>query len=373
MSDAFRTSDEFDEHAHQLYTEGRYDEAIAVLKEGLALYPDSVELHVGSGYAYLAREDVPWARRAFEHALVLDPDHEDALAGLGEVLLKLGERPLAMEQFDRILTLGLQDDHELMLQVGRALFREGMLASALRFFDLAAIADPESPDAAACLGYTCHRLGKEGDAFYWIRRALELDPRYTEARIYLANTLYDRGETEAALRQLEKTLPEDHYDELALWRIVELKKAIYRLPEDDPELQPWYGRLGEIAGQPDAVDELLAEIEALQSDGTIRDPTQLELFGTLLSELHAMQRRPGGGADAHIVTTLAGHALRGTWDEILSQLKESDAAWAHATMAEFMAGLARMGRTETGIVIPVTDAEAFIRGSAEAGVVRIIQ
>jgi hypothetical protein len=38
-----------------------------------------------------------------------------------------------------------------------------------------------------------------------------------------------------------------------------------------------------------------------------------------------------------------------------------------------MAGQARRGQTETGIVIPVTDAEAFIRGSAEAGVLRIIQ
>jgi hypothetical protein len=38
-----------------------------------------------------------------------------------------------------------------------------------------------------------------------------------------------------------------------------------------------------------------------------------------------------------------------------------------------MAGLARRGRAETGVVIPVTDAEAFIRGSAEAGVLRIIQ
>ena len=30
-------------------------------------------------------------------------------------------------------------------------------------------------------------------------------------------------------------------------------------------------------------------------------------------------------------------------------------------------------RSETGVVIPTTDAEAFIRGSAEAGVLRIMQ
>ena len=39
---------------------------------------------------------------------------------------------------------------------------------------------------------------------------------------------------------------------------------------------------------------------------------------------------------------------------------------------EFMALLARRGKEETGVVIPLTDPEAFIKGSAEAGVLRII-
>ncbi|HSR15735.1 MAG TPA: tetratricopeptide repeat protein, partial [Gemmatimonadales bacterium] len=82
MSDAFLSSDEFDEQAHQLYNEGRYDEALTILTEGLSLYPNAVELHVGSGYAQLAREEYAWARRGFETALTLEPDHEDALAGL---------------------------------------------------------------------------------------------------------------------------------------------------------------------------------------------------------------------------------------------------------------------------------------------------
>lgn len=54
-------------------------------------------------------------------------------------------------------------------------------------------------------------------------------------------------------------------------------------------------------------------------------------------------------------------------------MKAADREWADASLAEFMVGLAHRGRAETGVVIPVTDAEAFIRGSAEAGVLRIIQ
>ncbi|HEU4649617.1 MAG TPA: tetratricopeptide repeat protein [Gemmatimonadales bacterium] len=376
MSDAFRSSDDFDEQAHQLYNEGRYDEALALLHEGVSLYPNAVELHIGMAYAYLAREEFAWSRRSFERALAIDPDHEDGLAGMGETLLKLGERNGALRAFERIVILGFRDDHELMLQVGRALFREGLIAPAQRFFEFAANAHPDSSDPAACLGYACHRLGNDSGALFWLRRALELDPEFTEARIYLANMLYDRGESEAALHHLERTKPEDHFDELGIWRMLELKKSIYRLRDEDPELQPWLQRLNEVAGEPDAIDLLLAEVEAQQPDGSTRDPHQLELFGTLLTELHAMQKRPGQaghGGEQHTIGTLSGLTLKGTWEEILVQMKAADREWADASMAEYMQDLARRGRAETGVVIPVTDAEAFIRGSAEAGVLRIIQ
>jgi hypothetical protein len=117
---------------------------------------------------------------------------------------------------------------------------------------------------------------------------------------------------------------------------------------------------------------LLAEVEAQSADGGVRDPHQLELFGTLLSELHAMQKKPGQG-ESHMVMTLAGHSIRGTWEEILQQMKAADREWAQGSMTDFMASLARRGQAETGVVIPTTDPEAFIRGSAEAGVLRIVQ
>lgn len=371
MSEPFLSSDDYDEQAHQLYNEARYDEALTLLREGLSLYPHAVELHVGLAYAHLAREEFAWAARAFETAIALDPDHEDALAGFGEVLLKLGRQEQALAQFERILTLGFDDDCELMLQLGRACFREGLHQSAYRFFELSVQGAPDLPEPAACAGYASHRLGLEAQSIYWLRRALENDPEYAEARIYLANLLYDKGEYSAALHQLERTQPEEHFDELGLWRYIELRKEALHLPDDDPELAPWLARLGDLAGEPDALEMLLSEIESLAPDGSVRDPAQLELFGTLLTELAAMQKRPMTG-EGHAIATLNGRTFRGTWDEILDQMKESEPEWAHRTMGEFMQSLAERGRTETGIQIPVTSAEEFIVKSAEAGVLRII-
>ncbi len=372
MSDRFLSSDEYDELAHRLYNQGRYDDALDLLKAGVSLYPQHTELHVGMAYAYLVREEYAWARSSFERALSLDPDHEDALAGHGETLLKIGRRAEALEDFEHIVALGFADDHDLMLQVGRALFRDGLVAQAERYFDFAVTTHPESADASACVGYASHRLGREDAALFWLRRALSLAPRHAEARIYLANLLYDRGETAAALHHLELTAPEDHFDDLALWRAIELKKACGQLSDSDPALRPLFERLAELTGTPDAVDLLLAEIESHHLDGVVRDPHQLELFGALVSELQSMQRR-GGSGDIHLVATLSGHLFKGTWEEILFQMKLADGDAASDSVREFMARVARRGQAETGVVIPVTGAEAFIRGSAQAGVLRIIR
>ena len=97
MLEPFWSSDEFDERAHQLYNEGQYEEAVELLRQGLSMYPDAVELHVGMGYARLAREEFAWARRAYTAALGREPDHEDALAGLGEILLKIGRPAEGLE------------------------------------------------------------------------------------------------------------------------------------------------------------------------------------------------------------------------------------------------------------------------------------
>ncbi len=369
MSDSFLSSDEYDERAHQLYNEGQYDEAIDILREGLSLYPHAVELHVGMGYARLAREEFAWARRAFDEARGLDPDHEDTLAGLGEVLLKFGERAAALACFDRVLALGFQDDHDLMLQIGRALFREGALDHARRFFEGALRAHPDSADAAACVGYAAHRLADEGGSLHWLRRALELDPGLGEARIYLANLLYDRGEYEATLFHLERTGPEEHYDALAIWRLIELKKSVYRLPDDDPELVPWNERLTELAGDAAPEDLLLSEIEAMGPDGQIRDPRQLELFGTLLTELQGMKNTVG---EIHRVSTVTGSTYVGTWEEIVQQMKDDAAEWVAGSLEEYMAASAKRWRKQTGVAIPATDPESFLRASADAGVLRIL-
>lgn len=369
MPSPFLSSEEYDERAHQLYNEGNYDEALETLREGLALYPSAVELHVGVGYARVAREEFVWARKSFEEALVLDPEHEDALAGLGETLLKFGQTAAALKTFRRILELGYHDDVELMLQVGRAMFRDGLVADAKEFFDTAARQAPGNAEVVAMVGFTEHRLGRDDAAIATLRRALQLDPDHAEARIYLANVLYDRGEFEAALYHLDRTSPDDHWDELGIWRLIELKKSTYRLSDDDPVLSPWDDRLNELGEETDAIDDMLGEIE--QAAAGRAEPEargQLELFGALLADLGGQKL----AAAVHNVIGRDGRRYDGTWDDIVSQMRVASTL-ATRSMQEFMQSEARRGFSLTGLLISTADAESFLRGSADAGLLRIVR
>ena len=151
---------------------------------------------------------------------------------------------------------------------------------------------------------------------------------------------------------------------------MELKKSIYRLPSDDPELIPWAERLADLLAAADPVDQLLMDIEATQPDGTRRDPMQLELFSTLLTELQGMRRR---AAEDHRVTTSDGVSYAGTWEEIVLQMKTDDPYWARRPIGDYMVQAARRGQAQSGVAIPVTDAESFVRGSEAAGLLTIVK
>jgi tetratricopeptide (TPR) repeat protein len=391
MPTPFLSSEEYDERAHQLYNEGQYDEALSVLREGLTLYPTSVELHIGVGYARLAREEFAWARRSFEEALVLEPEHEDALAGLGEALLKFGLEEAALRCFRRTLELGYADDLDLMLQIGRALFREASLrdrrelfAVSQEFFEVAVQQAPDSAEAIACVGYAQHRLGEDDAAIATLRKSLQADNEHAEARIYLANILYDRGDYEASLYHFERTSTEDHWDELGIWRLIELKRAAYKLEEHDDDLKPWEERLTELGGELDDIDELFIEVDgaAANESGEVEVARgQLELFGTLLSSLaDAKAEDEVASAEVdlgvHSILTREGRRLTGSWEDIVRSMRDADAESGQdgdVTLREYMTRVAKLAYRETGVRVPSHDAELFVRGSADAGMLRIVR
>jgi Flp pilus assembly protein TadD len=366
MPEGFLSSEEYDEQANLLYNDGDFDGALEMLREGLSLYPHAVELCVGMGYARLAREEFAWAREAFHRALILDPGHEDAMVGLGETFLRLGRHGEALDLFRQVREMGFDDDVELMLIMGRALYREGLHGHARDTFAALASARPESAEASASLGYALHRLNDPVGAGRQIRRALRLDPDLHEARIYLGHLLYDRGDWEGALREFERVPPVEHWDALAVWRIIELKRTLWHMDDGDPRLAPWEARLDDLQPPDDPVEQLLLEVEAgvrsreARADREPVDPRQLELFeaGAPRTGPRLRIRLPDG--------TL----LAGSWTGVVEQMRDA-AGFAHETLVAFMRRMAEAWHEQYAVHVPHRDPETFLRTACERGILTL--
>ena len=349
MPTPFLSSEEYDERAHRLYNDGEYEAALETLKEGLHFYPHSVELYVGLGYARLAREEYAWARESFTRALVLDPEHEDAMVGLGESLLRFGRHEESVELFRRARDIVCGEDVEIMLSIGRALYRESLYESARDVFEETVRAHPQNAEVIAGLGYTLHRLGDEDGALRQLRRALRKDSAFHEARIYLGHLLYDRGEWKAAHDSLEQVPPSEHWDPVAIWRLLELKRALYAIEAGQPEIGSWERRLDELEGQSDPIESLLAEVEL-----RFLEPSQLELFGQ------------DGNEGVHRVTLPDGTVHAGTWLDIVMQLRDTR-GMPGENVAEFMRRMAEDAGRSAAVHVEDEDPERFLRGCARAG------
>lgn len=341
MADSLLSSEEYDERAHRLYDDGEYDSALATLKDGLRYYPHSVELYVGLGYTQLAREEYAWAKQAFERGLILDPRHEDALIGLGEACLRVGRREEALHLFVRARELGA-NDLELLLTMGRALYREGLYEEAHALFTDAVSMYGESAEAAAALGYSSHRLGNEGAARRHLRRALHLDPEHQEARVFLAHLMYERGDWAGALREYERLPTEEHWDPLAVSRVIELKRALTGLPVEAELLTTWRQRLEELE-RCDALDALLLELEAN--------------LGT---------EEPERSVEEHRVVMPDGTALTGTWLQILGGIRDLDGS-SRESLAGFMRRRSDEEYRRSGAQLPHTEVFSFLQAGARAG------
>ena len=120
---------------------------------------------------------------------------------------------------------------------------------------------------------------------------------------------------------------------------------------------------------------MLAEIEQQAADQAAEEAKgQLELFGGLLSSLADQRTEPAFHEElSHEVLTREGKPFRGSWDDIVRMMRDSNTAFAGRSMQDYMATEARRGYSLTGVTIPTRDAESFIRGSADAGLLRIVK
>lgn len=201
-------------YADALLARGAIDEAIAQMEHAIRLSGDDPQLRVELGEIYLVRGDIEYADKLAKETIRKNNQLASAWALQGKVHLQLGDLDNALAAFHRSISYD-QRDPEVQIMIAR-IYRQQQrpLRAYSTIQRLAKETPPEAIDAElrALQGLALKDLGRLGQAAYYLREAMALDPNSSELYYYLAETLLmdgDRANAQLTIAQGRERFPED--------------------------------------------------------------------------------------------------------------------------------------------------------------------
>jgi adenylate cyclase len=210
--------------------EGDEQRALEYIQRAIALDPDYALPWAWLSSSYDSRD--PRSRSAAQRALELDSLLPDAHVSLGYVFEYYDWNWKAADaEFKRALALDPNDEHALRAN-GDLAMRVGRSQEAVKSFKRAADRDPLSPGAMDGLGDALRVAGSLPEAETAYRRALVLSPQDYWAHTYLGMVLFERGDLESALREVQQSTNES----FRLWGLTLVYFAMGRKTDSDQAL-----------------------------------------------------------------------------------------------------------------------------------------
>jgi beta-barrel assembly-enhancing protease len=166
----------------------------------------------------------------YQQKVTENPNDPQALALLGSVLLRYNEWEQAQQMLEQASTKGVRLDRDLAI----AYLRLGQRDRARQLFARQSEVDPEDADAHSQLGKLFFADGDLERAEHESRAALELDPRFDEAYLTLAQIAERQGKRGESLLLLARAMELQGRLEAAL---SQYQKAKAVLGPDNPQAE----------------------------------------------------------------------------------------------------------------------------------------
>jgi Flp pilus assembly protein TadD len=179
------------DHAVELVTEGKDEEAIKEWRELAAAHPDDERIFNNLGAALTRTGHYDEAIVQFEKALAINPQYYLVHANLGRALEGAGRNGEALREYQLALDHS-PDSVEMLLSLGRTLEADGQNEPAVAAFTQVIERQPASAEAHNYLGLALLDSGKAeqaAQAEQEFKRALDLSPKDAETLNNLG-TLY---------------------------------------------------------------------------------------------------------------------------------------------------------------------------------------
>ena len=179
----------FNQYGRAFAGAGLYDQAAEAFKLAIRLRPERAEYHLALGAAYERLGEYRDSLDSLERAARLSPEPEDARAEYARVTAELSD----MES-----DLASVEGYDRLLNVGHAYRLKGWYRKAVAAYTMAARKRPRDAQSRYYLGLTYYSMNQYYRALTWYRRALDADPKMSEARreydwltAYLSGDAYD--------------------------------------------------------------------------------------------------------------------------------------------------------------------------------------
>ncbi|HEY1174279.1 MAG TPA: tetratricopeptide repeat protein [Verrucomicrobiae bacterium] len=187
----------YDNLGSTLIAQGRMEEAVAVITEGLQAHPGRAVLHNNLGLAYRSLGQPKAAIEQYRLALKSSPGFATAHSNLGNILRETGDLNGAIYELQEALKSD-PNDTEAMNNLALTFEEAGRKYDALRLYQSAIIANPLNVEAHVNMGTLLLDLGRKEEALAICQRAVALRPNFVEANMALLYSLTATGKmTEA--------------------------------------------------------------------------------------------------------------------------------------------------------------------------------
>jgi len=176
------------EKTNQLFTEKKYDEAIALLKQFLEINPNVYQAFIDIGDCYREKGELEQALEEYNKAL--EQAKKDELMGkemTAKALARIGECYMRKEDFETAqdyfkLSIESYPDNEILAyNVGEIYFSNQKIDEAIHYFELSTQIKSDWGPPYLKLGYAYLNKGDYEKAKLNLNKFLELDPESPEA------------------------------------------------------------------------------------------------------------------------------------------------------------------------------------------------
>ena len=188
-----------------LYTQGKYQEALTQASQLLEQFPSSVVLHNIVGATNKSLGNLDEAIEAYKKAISIKPDYADAYNNMGIALKTQGNLDEAIEAYKKAISIkpNYAEAHNNM---GIALREQGKLEEAIGAYTKAIAIKPDHADAHNNIGVALQEQGKLEEAIGAYTKAIAIKSDYAEAYNNMGNAFQDLGNPEKAIEAFKKAL-----------------------------------------------------------------------------------------------------------------------------------------------------------------------